>query len=291
MRIFLSVLFCLFCSHFAFAQLPGIAAQNAFSFENNTGSAPAVLANGGLVILYPTGGGTFNVPNVGSQEPSNGYEQNDVRVTVPCSDGTPCDYYGYITYLSPGQINVWASGALISMPFIKLANIGSFPITLQKKTAGVWSNISNALNVLTVSVVPHGSTAYVSGLPKLNADLYGYNGSSGYVFLRKTLSPGNNPRVYNGLATVLAFYVTGASPYQSYSICSPSVKIGGVLTGGLLLSTFVDSGYNGVQQINMLVPGSITDSTTIQLGGTTNGPLDNCSSPRFGNIGTIPNWQ
>lgn len=278
-------------------QLPGLAVQNSLSFENAGNNVSGVIANRGLITIYPTGGSTFNVPNTGAIS-SVEFTPSDVRV-VSDSEGT---YIGAISYLSPGQINVWATGRLVANP-TTVTLTGNITFKIQKKISEVWTDVSSTGTFYFDYVTPHQSVVYQSSAPKGNADLYVWDGS-GYIFYKKTLgnasSPlsgynaSDNPRSVSGHASVLAFYGTGAEgPVPYFSLCASHIKIGGTQSDSLLLSGFVASGYNGVQQINMYVPSSVTDSTTFQFSAEALYISGSCGSNPVinGNTFTIPNWR
>jgi hypothetical protein len=270
--------------------LPGIAAQASLSFENNTGSAPGVLANRGLVTLYPAGGPLFDVPNLGAVVPQDDYERNGVRLITKDGAGGPATYVGLITFLTPGQINFYASSHFINQPWLGVVLSDGLTLYVQRRISGVWTDISQGGTLQFAMSSPQTSVIYQNGRPRHNADLYGYDGTSQYVFLKKTLDGSPNPRVHNGRPTALSFYLSAVSEQGTFTICNTTLKLDGMARDELLLSTYVASGFQGVQQINVLVPEGITDETTIQFGSAISF-FQSCSSPNLGNIATIPNWQ
>jgi hypothetical protein len=274
----------------AYAQLPGIVSQNSLSFQTDTLENPT-LANKCLFTIYPTGGGTFDVPNVGEIS-GLPYVTHGIRIR------TAGGYYlGRFMYLSPTQINLYATTRSIEFPLTDIEPVaGYYTATLQKLVNNVWTDITTVSQIGFSVNNPQTSISYALGGAHINADLYGDNGSGQYIFLKKTLDGQPNPRVYNGQPTILAIYVTGASTYTTppvpeYPLCSETLKINGVVSNSFLLSSFVQTSYTGVQQINVRVPSNVTSTTTFQFGVTVNDSPLQCNYPTMGNIATIPNWQ
>lgn len=263
---------------------PGIAVQNSLSFANGGNNVHDVLSNYGLITIYPTGGSNFDVPNVG--EVSYQYEPSDVRVV----DSSVGEYIGYITYLTPSQINLWCVAELLGThQTITLG--GNVSIKVQRKVSNVWTDKSTTQSIYFEDVVPHTSIVYESGNPHINADLYVWNGSS-YVYYKKTLDGNSNPKVYNSQPTVLVFYVTGASPNApDFYICDTDVLLNGSNRDDLLIYGFTASGFNGVQQVAMYVPSTITSSTTIQFGAKSKYLTCDGRITHYGNSSIIPNWN
>lgn len=296
--IYITLLF-LFTTVSAYAQ-PGIATQNSLSFETAGQNVFAKIANRSLITIYPTGGTTFNVPNVGSIS-GNVYESNDVRVVV-LSNNSPIYYLGQLTFLSPGQINLWAIAANFNTFTSPNILFGNVTFVVQKRVSNVWTNISQPGVAYFEYATPHQSTVFSGGTGFANADLYIYNGNT-YIFYKKLfgnasqplsgLSPTDNPRSANGQPSVLAFYVTGAqAPQPLFEICATDMKLSGTSRSDLLLSSYVASGFNGVQQVNVLVPSTLTGSNTIQFGIRPKTVSDGCNlSMVYGNITTVGgNW-
>lgn len=258
-------------------QLPGIAVQNSFSFSNAGSGLTERVSNEGLITLYPTGGSTFNVPNAGVVTPA--YETNDTRVIVPTEGGFA--YLGQITFLSPGQINMYC----VAQAFNQVIGlVGDYTFKVQRNISGTWTDVSNTTTVYFERVSPHMLTNNGNGYA--NAALYVWNGSS-YVYSKFTDDGNPNPRVVNGLPTVLAFFITGGDPYGPYSLQNTTLKLAGTVNNTYLLSDFVSLG--AYQQINVSVPSSITDNTTIQFGTDVNDVFG--GTVRYGNIAKIRNWQ
>lgn len=273
-------------------QLPGIASQNSLSYMSGGNSITDVLANFGLITLYPTGG-SWDIPNVGAV--SKTYTSNNVRVVITAADGSSFAYLGYITYLTPGQINLWcvAQGLFNGQNVLLSGNVG---VRVEKNVSGAWTPVSSVQSTYFERGVPHMGVIYQSGEPKVNAVLYAYSaGSYGYY---KTVLDGNpNPRVVNGQPTVLAIYVTGAAPPPpDFNICETTLKLGGSLANGQLLSSYVASGFDGVQQVNVLVPSNMSATTDIELGIRTKYVFVCDSVVHWGNQyvsgpkARIPNW-
>jgi len=278
----LTVLFVFLFSLSVYAQLPGIAAVDSLAFS-------ADIANRGLVTIFPTGGITFNVPNVGN----TGGSYPDVRLISRPAGQWQVDF-GPISLLTPGQINIFADGYFSVPPSGPVLLSGTFTdVYLQRNIGGTWTDISTGTTLTFKNAVPQFSivTGYI------NADLYAYTtgkGSSYYV--KKVLDGQPNPKTLNGEPTILVFYVTGAHDYplpftNFYQLCPTTLKVNGTITNNLIIYNFVESGYPGLQQLAIEVPSTVTSSTTFQLGTALNQVCNGLQTPNYGQAATIPNWQ
>jgi hypothetical protein len=259
------------------AQLPSIALFDSLSYSTQ-------VTNWGLVTIFS---GSMNVPNIGALSHTDAipHDDGDVRIV----DSGENNYIGIISLLTPGQINFWASAAPISNPFLNVPLDSTVAVKVQRKIGGVWTDVSAPANANFTLTAPNNPI--VGG--HINAALYAFTaGRASYYFLKNTADGQPNPRTQNGEPTFLAFFVTGASKaYTPFSLCNTTLKLNGVNANGQLLSDFVPSGFAGLEQINVLVPGSITNTTTIQFGTSLAWNWTCPGAATFGGVGTIDNWE
>jgi len=169
---------------------------------------------------------------------------------------------------------------------------------VQKKVSGVWTTIRTLSSYNWIDVNPHTFVDYSTGYPLINADLYAFNGTSNYFFLKKVLDGNPNPRAYNGRPTVVSLFLTGASLAVG---CTFTPSCGELRLGGSAAPTiggFASSPYVGIQQLNFEVPSTMSSTTTIQVGGRVKLCYPGCmscfcveESNILGNTATIPNWN
>lgn len=284
------------------AQLPGIAYQNSFNFEAGTTSSTTTgVTDGGLVTMYPTGGGTYSIPTLGVINGGSGaLEANsEVRVVLSDSTGTPNNpvvWIGLLTYVAPGQINM-AVQAQYNNPFTVRVTLGSATTycVVQKKTSGVWNNVSSATPVWFRWVKPSTPIFTGSGgASVLKADLYcSFDGA----YLRHTNDPGNNIRVHThggvDYPTIIAFYLGDCDqsvpvPPNPGSNPATQVLVNGGNRNDLKQHTSPIPIGLGLWQQNIVVPAGVNSSTTFQF-GLRRYFWD--SSDFYGNIAVIQNWQ
>jgi hypothetical protein len=209
-------------------------------------------------------------------------------------------YFNAVTYVSASQINIIHDlNCKDFVPSICGGFIPSSPYEMhvQKKVGGVWTTIRTLSSYNWVFVNPHTFVDYSTGSPLINADLYAFDGTSGYFFLKKVLDGSPNPRTYNGRPTVVSLYLTGAGTSVG---CATPPFCGELRLDGSAAPTiggFAFSPYPGVQQLNFEVPSTMSSTTTIQVGGRGKGScklgIPSCDegANNFGNIATIPNWN